>query len=92
MLGKGFRPPSTLSMADAANDTAAEYDCADEAMDGCDVGDADDMILSLNRDRVGLMKIQKPNIRSNKGQEPSALIRPEDRTVRHVKSKISTDM
>ena len=91
MLGKGFRPPSTLSMVDAANDTAAEYDCADEAMDGCDVGDADDMILSLNRDRVGLMKIQKPKIRSNKGQDP-ALIRPEDRTVRHVKSKISADM
>ena len=42
--------------------SAAEYDCADEAMDGPDSICVDDLILEQNRTRVLSMHIQKPII------------------------------
>ena len=43
--------------------SAAEYDCADEAMDGPDSICVDDLILEQNRTRVLSMNIQKPIIK-----------------------------
>ena len=43
--------------------SAAEYDCADEAMDGPDSVCVDDLILEQNRTRVLSMNIQKPIIK-----------------------------
>lgn len=49
--------PDNLQVLDQS---AAEYDCADEAMDGSDSICIDDIILEQNRERVQAMTIQKP--------------------------------
>ena len=48
--------------SDSRSDTAAEYDCADEDMDGPDSVCINDVILHDNQARVESMNIQKPTI------------------------------
>ena len=44
-------------VSNCLDESAAEYDCADEAMDGPDSVCMDDLILEQNRTRVISMKI-----------------------------------
>ena len=66
-----------MQVLDDGGDSAAEYDCADEDMDGPDSVCIDDLILEQNRERVLSMKISKPVMTTqSKPIKPKKIARP----------------